>query len=53
MSGEPLRYLPICEPCIAGEGSECHTPDCALFLRDVPPEGLIEVFAVDYDPVNP
>lgn len=41
-----LRYLPICEPCIHGEGSECHTPECALFMRDVPEDGLIEAYAV-------
>lgn len=36
-----LRWFPICEPCVRGEGSKCHTPDCALFRRDVPPGGLI------------
>lgn len=42
-----LRLFPICEHCVHGEGSECHTPECALFLRDVPPDGFIEAFAVD------
>ncbi len=27
----------ICELCLKGEGSECHTPGCALFLHTVPP----------------
>lgn len=49
MSGD-LRYMPICRPCIAGEGPECHTPGCGLFMRDVPEEGLIEAFAVGYCP---
>ena len=42
-----MRYLPICESCIVGEGSECHTPDCALWMRDVPADGLIGEFALD------
>lgn len=25
----------ICEPCLKGEGKECHTPGCALFLHKV------------------
>lgn len=25
----------ICQPCLDGEGSECHTPGCALFLHKV------------------
>lgn len=25
----------ICEACLKGEGSECHTPGCALFLHRV------------------
>lgn len=41
-----LRYVPICEPCIRGEGSECHTPECAFFLHDVPPDGCNPVMAV-------
>lgn len=40
------RYVPVCEPCIAGEGSECHSPGCAFFLRDVPADGCNPVFAV-------
>jgi hypothetical protein len=27
--------ITICEPCLNGEGSECHTPECALFLHKV------------------
>jgi hypothetical protein len=46
---EALTYLPICAPCVRGEGSECHTPGCALFLRDVPADGLIAEFALDID----
>lgn len=38
-------YLPICQPCIDGIGQECHTPGCALWMRDVPAEGLVQVFA--------
>jgi len=25
----------ICEACLYGEGEECHTPGCALFLHSV------------------
>jgi hypothetical protein len=48
-SRDALTYLPICAPCVRGEGSECHTPGCALFLRDVPTDGLIAEFALDLD----
>jgi hypothetical protein len=48
-SREALTYLPVCAPCVRGEGSECHTPGCALFLRDVPTDGLIAEFALDLD----
>lgn len=27
--------ITICEACLKGEGSECHTPGCALFLHAV------------------
>lgn len=40
----PTALYPICDPCVAGEGSECHTPGCALFMRDVPPDGLVKEF---------
>lgn len=37
----------ICEPCLNGEGSECHTPGCALWLHrvDLPiaPELYIDI----------
>ena len=25
----------ICDSCLKGEGQECHTPECALFLHSV------------------
>lgn len=25
----------LCEACLNGEGQECHTPDCAMFLHRV------------------
>lgn len=25
----------LCDPCVDGKGSECHTPGCALFLHAV------------------
>jgi hypothetical protein len=33
----------ICEACLKGEGSECHTPGCALFLHrvDLPIDELL------------
>ena len=27
--------IQICEACLKGEGSECHTPGCALWLHKV------------------
>lgn len=37
MSEPELRQivLTICQPCIDGEGSECHTPGCALWMHRV------------------
>lgn len=26
----------LCEDCLNGEGVQCHTPGCALFLHHVP-----------------
>lgn len=26
----------LCEACLNGEGQECHTPGCALFLHNSP-----------------
>ena len=28
--------IDLCELCLAGIGEECHTPDCAMFLRNSP-----------------
>ncbi len=27
--------ITICQPCLDGEGRECHSPACALFLHRV------------------
>jgi hypothetical protein len=27
--------ITICEPCLNGEGEECHTPGCALWLHRI------------------
>lgn len=27
--------ITICEACLDGEGDECHTPGCALYLHSV------------------
>ena len=37
MSDPTLRtiVITICEPCLNGQGSECHTPGCALCLHRV------------------
>jgi hypothetical protein len=38
-SGKPVRLrliaINICQPCLDGEGQECHTPGCALWLHRV------------------
>ncbi len=31
----------LCELCLNGEGEECHTPGCALFLHDSPGHPII------------
>lgn len=47
--------ITICEPCLNGEGEECHSPGCALYLHrvDLPiaPElyGVQEEFEVNDD----
>jgi hypothetical protein len=32
--------LQLCDPCIDGEGDECHTPGCSLWLNRPPDIGL-------------
>ena len=34
----PLRTvtLTLCVPCLAGEGGECHSPGCALWMNRAP-----------------
>jgi hypothetical protein len=32
--------LQLCDPCIDGEGDECHTPGCSLWLNRSPDIGL-------------
>jgi hypothetical protein len=27
--------ITICEPCLNGEGQECHTPGCAMWLHRI------------------
>lgn len=45
--------ITICEACLRGEGDECHTPGCALYLHSVDlPISLYELiseFEVDED----
>lgn len=31
-----LVKLWLCEACLQGEGEECHTPGCALWIHDSP-----------------
>jgi hypothetical protein len=31
----------LCEPCLNGEGGECHTPGCALWMNRAPDVGVI------------
>ena len=30
-----LVAIQICQPCLDGEGQECHTPGCSMFLHRV------------------
>lgn len=34
--GVHLVQLRLCDPCIDGEGGECHTPGCALWINRAP-----------------
>jgi hypothetical protein len=34
----------ICEACLRGEGDECHTPGCVLWLHNSPGHPLIPEF---------
>ena len=52
-----LVQLRLCEACLLGIGSECHTPGCALWLHDPPgmpihPE-LYEIVAAPADETPP
>lgn len=52
--GPAIFYVTMCQPCIRGEGSECHTPECAFFLKDVPAEGCNDAMTTPiYDLVSP
>ena len=31
-----LVQLYLCDPCIDGEGGECHTPGCSLWMNRAP-----------------
>ena len=46
-----LVKLWLCESCLMGEGEECHTPGCALWLHRCPDfpvmEELYEVVLVE------
>lgn len=39
----------ICDECCDGKGSECHTPDCAFWLRRVP-QPMVEAFRPPLEP---
>lgn len=38
--------ITICEACLSGEGEECHTPGCALFLHVVDIPFMEELYEV-------
>ena len=38
--------ITICEPCLNGEGEECHTPGCALWLHSVDLPFIPEMYTV-------
>lgn len=38
--------ITICEACLKGEGEECHTPGCALFLHSVDIPIISELYDV-------
>lgn len=44
----------LCEPCLLGEGGECHTPGCALWMSRGPDAGPIahELLPPSFGPCN-
>ncbi len=43
-----MKYFPICDQCVEGNGSECHNPQCCFCLSDVPKVSNPE-FAINLD----
>jgi hypothetical protein len=39
--------LNLCEPCINGEGGECHTPGCALWMHSAPDIPILDAMTED------
>lgn len=37
-----LVKIRLCEACLRGDGQECHTPGCALFLHNSPGHPIME-----------
>ena len=42
-----MKYYPICEQCVNGEGSECNNPECSYCRNDVPPKMSFPEFGID------
>lgn len=45
-----LVQLRMCEACLLGLGSECHTPGCALWIHNSPGHALIPELVELVDP---
>lgn len=43
--------ITICEACLEGEGVQCHTPGCALFLHlvDLPIDARLYTVLAEYE----
>ena len=37
----------LCEPCVNGEGGECHSPGCALWINRAPDIPVLDAMSVD------
>lgn len=49
------RYaIYLCDPCVRGEGGECHTPGCSLWMKRAPDVPLVSTALVEeygFDPM--
>jgi hypothetical protein len=54
VNGDPQLYrvvLTLCARCLAGDGGQCHTPGCALWMNQAPESPLmVEEMTIQHTP---